>query len=92
MAPTLSTVVNRASDGNLAKRIIDVTADAATITFASGLKVLQYAEYSLKSGVTTSLPRIYENLDASGAASNGNVAMTNCVANSVYRVTLYGGA
>jgi len=97
MAFTVSQVVSSTVWGNLRINVLNVTPDATTGTFDTGLNGLIAVIPTIKSmasfvnsGSTRNIGVFSPNLTASGAASNGICAITGCVANNVYTVVCLG--
>lgn len=97
MAPTVSQLVSNTVVGNMRMSIFNVTPDAATITFDTGMgRNLLAAHNSIKSlasfvnsGSTRNIAVLAVNAGALGTAIAGTLAMTGCIANDVYTVVCY---
>ena len=68
---------------------IDVTADAATQTVETGLKVIRAHATGYKS-CTTAAIKIYANSNASGVQSMGVLGISGCVSGDQFFVTVFG--
>lgn len=79
--------------GNKRLEVWDVTPDAAATAFSGGLSVIDFAQVTIKSGVTDATMGVFtENQDVAGTTANGTLAMTSVVSSGEikYRVFLYG--
>ena len=88
MAFTVSTVTKGVSDGNMIRNVLRVTADAATGTVESGLRLMSYAQVTSVSAPTQ--PNIMLNANASNVAANGTLGMSNCTSGNIYLVVAFG--
>lgn len=68
----------------------DVTADATTQAIATGLKFINVCHIQALSMTTTTVPKVAVNVNATGAAANGSVAMTTVVSGDHFFLTVYG--
>lgn len=89
MAYTVTKVLDTVF-GNQRVRSFDVTADATTQAIATGLQYVNVAHIQPLSMTTTTVPKVAVNVTASGAASNGSVAMTTVVSGDHFFLTVYG--
>jgi len=79
--------------GNVVYRIVDVTADATTGTIQTGLnRVLAAQLYPKSNSVSGVSPYLTINQGPASTTIIGAIGLTNCTANDVYRVVVYGRA
>ena len=96
MAFAVSNVVSNTVFGDLRIRIMDVTPDATTGTFDAGMGNLiavlstpkSMASF-INSGSTRNIAVVAQNAGALGTSIAGNIAMTGCIANDVYRLICF---
>lgn len=75
--------------GNKQVRMIKVTADAATQTVETGLRVVEHFSVGYGS-MTTQGVKCYINSNASGVQSNGVLGMSGFASGDDFYVTVYG--
>ena len=87
MAFTLNTT--KTVFGNLRVHVIDVTADAATQTIDTGMKVIIGHALGVQSCATMGF-KVYANSNASGVQSFGVLGVSGLVSGDEFYVTVFG--
>lgn len=88
MAFTASVVAKGISMGNQLIRVLNITADAAAGDVDTGMRTIAFSLVGSKSAPTA--PNVGENAGASGTATAGRLALSNCTSGNIYRAIVYG--
>lgn len=83
------TVVKNKVAGNKTEVQLKITADAATQAIETGLAKIDHFVVGLAS-MNSSNIKLAANLNASGVAANGTLAVTGCTSGDLFYVTVYG--
>lgn len=87
MAFTVSTT--KTVFGNMRVHVLDVTADAATQTVETGLKVIVGHSLGIQSASTAGF-KVYANSNASGVQSMGVLGISGVASGDEFYVVVYG--